>query len=89
MGYIVLEGWDICLDKILLSKLQREILGLRLKESKENVDKILEKEKVWIKINNHELAKKFIEEARKTGATCYFLPDDPSSLSDLSSHKNE
>ena len=58
------------MQKVTLSHLQREILGLSLKESKMNVDQLLEGEIIIVKTEELEVAQKFIEEARKIKVIC-------------------
>lgn len=67
---IILESWHEGLEKVSLAKLQMEMLGKSLKESKTNVDLLLNDEKVIIAIDNLDLAEKFLHEANKLGANC-------------------
>jgi hypothetical protein len=59
-----------------LTKLQVEMLGKSLTESKMNVDSILDDNKVIIEIDNLDLANKFLEEAEKIGVNCKLILDD-------------
>ena len=70
MATIIIESWREELEKISLTKLQMDILGISLKESKENVDDLLDDKKVIIEISNAIIAQKFCKEAEKIGANC-------------------
>lgn len=74
MGYIILSGWEMNLEKVSLSKLQMEILKKSLSESKANVDSLLEGDTVIIEEDNEHIAQKFINEASKIGVICYYCP---------------
>lgn len=65
---LTIEGWEDGFEKVTLSKLQMNLLGKSMKESKTNVDKILEGEMVIYYIEDEKLAKKFQFEAEKIGA---------------------
>ncbi|MBB6235556.1 hypothetical protein HDC90_000153 [Pedobacter sp. AK013] len=67
---IILTGWREGLDKVSLTKLQMEMLGKSLKESKLNVDILLDDEEVLIEIPNLDLASEFLKEAEKIGVNC-------------------
>ena len=73
MTKILLESWREGLEKVSLTKLQVEKLGLSLKESKNNVDSLLENEKIILEISDDKLAKEFFEEAEKIGVNCKLL----------------
>jgi len=70
MAKIILEGWNEGLQKVSLTKLQIDLLGKSLKESKLNVDYLLDDKKVTIEIENLDLANEFIKEAEKIGVIC-------------------
>lgn len=67
MTKIILCYWREGLKKVSLTKLQVELLGKSLKESKSNVDALLEGKEVIIEITSSELVDQFIEEAEKIG----------------------
>lgn len=73
MAKVILESWRVGLKKIPLTKLQHEMLGKSLKESKSNVDRLLDNEEVIIEIDDLDLAQNFMEEAEKIGANCKLL----------------
>lgn len=73
---ILLDSWRDGLEKISLTKLQVEMLGKSLTESKMNVDSILDDNKVIIEIDNLDLANKFLKEAEKIGVNCKLILDD-------------
>lgn len=73
MEKIILYGWREGLDKVSLTKLQVDMLGKSLVESKLNVDSLLEDKKIIIEIDNLELAQKFLKEADKIGVNCRLL----------------
>ena len=58
------------MQKVSLTKLQTVLLGLSLKESKENVDRLLDGEEVVISADTLEQAQKFTEQAQRIGAEC-------------------
>ena len=64
-----MTGWKEGMRKVALTKLQVETLGLSLKESKENVDCLLDGDEVAIEAVSA-AATKFIEEAKKIGVLC-------------------
>ncbi|MCP1302179.1 hypothetical protein NK356_23675 [Chryseobacterium sp. S0630] len=70
MAKIILEGWNEGLQKVSLTKLQIDLLGKSLKESKLNVDYLLDNKEVIIDIENLDLANEFINEAEKIGVIC-------------------
>ncbi|MGQ8869690.1 hypothetical protein [Myroides sp. TSA_177.3] len=70
---IILNGWREGLEKISLTKLQMDILGKSLSESKNNVDILLDDKKVIIEVDCLDLATKFLKEADKIGVNCEFL----------------
>jgi len=74
MGHVVLNDWKTGLEKVSLTKLQIDLLNLKLKEAKTNVDNLLEKKVVTIEVFDDVLASRFVEEANKIGAICYYNP---------------
>ncbi|HRB72189.1 MAG TPA: hypothetical protein PK776_10125 [Flavobacterium sp.] len=70
---VELESWRDGLEKIALTKLQIEMLGKSLKESKTNVDLLLDDKKVILEIDDLDLAKVFLEEAEKIGVNCRLI----------------
>lgn len=80
MVKVILESWREELKKISLTKLQMEKLGMALKESKSNVDSLLDNEKIILEIDDENLAKEFMEEAERIGVDCKFLSTKGSDL---------
>jgi hypothetical protein len=80
MAKVILESWREGFEKISLTKLQIAKLGMSLKESKSNVDLLLDNEEVILEINPKNLAIEFLNEAEKIGVNCKFAssnePDD-------------
>jgi hypothetical protein len=74
MVKVLLESWREGLEKVSLTKLQMEKLGMSLKESKSNVDSLLENDQIILEINDENLAIEFLTEAEKIGVNCKFLP---------------
>lgn len=70
MAKVILESWREGLEKISLTKLQMDKLGMSLKESKLNVDALLEDERIILEIDNEDLAREFLNEAEKIGVNC-------------------
>ena len=60
------------MQKVSLSKLQKELLGKSLTESKNNVDLLLDDNEIIVEIEDEILAKKFYESAEKLGVNCLF-----------------
>jgi len=73
MAKVILESWREGLEKITLTKLQVNMLGKSLSESKSNVDSLLDDKKVIIEIESLDLAHKFLKEAEKIGANCKII----------------
>lgn len=73
MAKVILESWREGLEKVSLTKLQIEKLGISLKKSKSNVDSLLEDEKIILEIDDEILAKEFLNEAEKLGVNCKFM----------------
>lgn len=73
MAKVILESWREGLEKVSLTKLQVEKLGMSLKESKNNVDSLLNNEKIVLKIINVNLAREFYNEAEKIGVNCTLI----------------
>ena len=76
MPKVIFKSWREGLQKVALTKLQVEILGKSLKESKSNVDLLLNDEEIVVEINDLELARKFLEEAEKLGVNCKMVMED-------------
>ena len=70
MAKVILESWREGLEKISLTKLQMDKLGMSLKESKLNVDALLEDERIILEIDNEDLVREFLNEAEKIGVNC-------------------
>ncbi len=68
MAKVIIKGWLEGLEKVSLTKLQMNLLGKSLKESKSNVDAILDDIEVIIVIDDKNLANEFHEKAKKLGA---------------------
>lgn len=66
-----MESWREGLQKVELSILQMELLGMSLSESKKNVDSLLDDIEIRIEVDDNNLANKFVEEADKLGVNCY------------------
>ena len=75
MTEVILLNWREGLEKISLTKLQMEKLGLTLKESKNNVDNLLDDKQIVLQIANYNIAMEFAEEAEKIGASCKVIKD--------------
>lgn len=67
MSVVIMKGWKEGLEKVSLSKLQMELLKLSLKEAKENVDALLDGKEVILDIQDDNIAKKFLYEAKQIG----------------------
>lgn len=73
MAKVILKSWREGLEKVSLTKLQMDKLGMSLKQSKLNVDFLLDDKKIIIEIDNTNLAKEFFEEAERIGVNCEFI----------------
>lgn len=70
---IIMKDWVEGLEKVSLTKLQREVLYLSLVESKRNVDKLLDGEEITIEISDNLHAEQFVLRARKIGVICDYI----------------
>ncbi|MGB3850919.1 MAG: hypothetical protein WA958_13190 [Tunicatimonas sp.] len=70
MTKVVMTAWKENMQKVSLTKLQVMLLGLSLKESKENVDHLLNGEEVAIDVVALEQAQRFSAEAQRIGVQC-------------------
>jgi hypothetical protein len=75
MAKVVLDSWREGLEKVSLAKLQSNMLGKSLTESKSNVDTLLDDKKVIIEIESLDLAYEFLKEAEKIGVNCKIIID--------------
>lgn len=75
MAKVILDSWREGLEKISLTKLQVNMLGKSLTESKNNVDSLLEDKKVILEIESLGLANEFLKEAKKIGVNCEIVID--------------
>lgn len=73
MPKLIIEGWHEGMQKVSLTELQVEILGMPLKESKSNVDSLLEGKEIVLEIKDNDIAKKFCQETEKIGVKCRVL----------------
>lgn len=67
MGKIILEGWRDGFEKINFTKIQMDVLGKSLKESKENTDLLLDHKIVVIESYDLKLIKDFVSKAKSLG----------------------
>jgi hypothetical protein len=75
MAKVILDSWREGLKKVSLTKLQVNMLGKPLTESKSNVDSLLDGKKVIIEIESLDLANEFLKEAQKVGVNCELVID--------------
>lgn len=75
MAKVILDSWREGLEKISLTKLQVNMLGKSLTESKSNVDSLLDDKKVILEIESLDLANEFLKEAEKIGVNCEIVID--------------
>ncbi len=73
MTKVILESWREGLGKVALTKLQIEMLNLSLKESKKNVDSLLDNNQIVIEIDDNNLAREFYNTAEKIGVNCKLI----------------
>jgi len=73
MAKVILQSWREGLEKVSLTKIQIDLLGKSLMESKANVDSLLEDQEVFIEIADLDLAREFMEKAEKTGVNCKLI----------------
>ena len=66
----MMKGWREGMEKVSLTKLQVELLKLSLKESKSNVDSLLDNDIVIIEIKDAIVAKEFFKKAEDIGVIC-------------------
>lgn len=65
-----MESWRYGLKKISLTNLQRQMLGIRLKEAKDNTDALLDGKQITLEIEDQMTAEKFANEIEKIGVNC-------------------
>ncbi|AWH85151.1 hypothetical protein HYN59_08455 [Flavobacterium album] len=73
MAKVIMETWRPGLEKVSLTNIQHGMLGLGLKESKSNVDALLNGKEIVLDIADLDLAKKFLEEAEKIEVNCKLI----------------
>lgn len=73
MVKVILYNWREGLEKVSLTKLQRDMLGKSLRESKTNVDFLLSGKNVIIEVETIDLADEFLKEANKIDVDCELL----------------
>ena len=73
MTKVILESWREGLQKISLSKLQNEKLGMSLTDSKKNVDMLLDDHSIIFEIEDEIVAQEFLVEAKRLGVNCKIL----------------
>jgi len=74
MATIIMSDWKYGLEKVSLTKLQVDLLGKSLSESKNNVDKLLDGEEIKIEEIDIQIAKLFIEKACEIGVISTYIP---------------
>lgn len=75
MAIIIIKSWREGLQKVSLTKLQNDLLKKSLKESKNNVDLLLDGNEIRIVIEDIALAEEFVLRANEIGAECILVPD--------------
>lgn len=73
MPKVVFESWREGLKAVSLVMLQKEMLGIGLKEAKTNLDTLLDDIQIILEIDDENLAKEFLKEADKLGVNCKFI----------------
>jgi hypothetical protein len=75
MVKVTLEGWREGLNKVSLTKLQMGMLNMKIKESKLNVDLLLDDKKVILEIDDKTIAEEFVRKAEEMGVKCKITKD--------------
>jgi hypothetical protein len=65
-----MKSWVRGLEKISLTRLQRELLSMPLKASKNNVDMLLKGNEIVLIAESEYIANQFLEKASKIGVIC-------------------
>ena len=73
MQKVVFESWREGLKAVSLVILQKEMLGIELKEAKTNLDNLLDDVQIILEIDDENLAKEFLEAVDKLGVNCRFV----------------
>ncbi|WP_264525452.1 hypothetical protein [Flavobacterium sp. N502536] len=73
MVKVILESWREGLQKVALSKLQNEKLGMSLVVCKRNVDMLLDDHSIILEIEDQIIAQEFLVEADRLGVNCKIL----------------
>ena len=76
MAKVVFQSWNEGLEKVSLTKLQMNILGMSLKESKINVDDLLDGKTILFVIDDNTMARTFYNESIKLGVNCEILLEE-------------
>lgn len=80
MAKLIMKSWRYGLEKVNLTKLQKDMLGLGLRESKDNVDALLEGKEIILEIEDDLLAEKFQIEIEKIGVNSVLIKDKVDNL---------
>lgn len=70
MNRILFLKWNEGFQKISFTKLQQELLGLSLKQSKQNTDDFLDGKSVEVQVQDFSVANQFCKQAYFLGAIC-------------------
>ncbi len=71
MTKIIFEGWEVGMRKIPFTMLLKEKAGISLKDAKKFKDKLVDENEIFeIEIEDENLAKEILQEARRLGVKC-------------------
>ncbi|WP_394776899.1 hypothetical protein [Flavobacterium sp.] len=73
MTKVIMESWRYGLEKVSLTKLQYEKLGMSLKDSKTNTDMLLDDNVIILEIEDENVVQEFLKEADRIGVNCKIL----------------
>ncbi len=73
MAKVIMKSWRYGLEKVNLTKLQKDMLGMGLKDSKDNVDALLEGKEVILEIEDNVLAEEFYIKIEKIGVNAELI----------------
>ncbi|MGO4772618.1 hypothetical protein ACEN2I_13220 [Flavobacterium sp. W22_SRS_FK3] len=73
MPKVVFESWSEGLTAVSFVMLQKEMLGIDLKEAKTNLDNLLDDVQIILEIDDENLAKEFLQKADKLGVNFRFV----------------
>ncbi len=73
MAKVIMKSWRYGLQKVALTKLQKNKLGIGLKESQDNTVALLDGKEIIFEIEDEVLAKEFFNEIENIGVNAILI----------------